>query len=188
MYLFVTVGSHKFDELIEYMDTEEFHHFLKKLGFAQMTMQIGSSSYIPKLIYKNNKNNNINNNNKKEEDDDNGYNLLKKVKYFTYQNDLNKFYDKADLIVSHGGAGTTFECLRKNKKILLVVNKKLMNNHQMEFAHFMGTSNYVEICISLETLMENIYTCLKKKSYSVFPKPNNTESFLRDLQKLMHGR
>ncbi|CRG98467.1 glycosyltransferase family 28 protein, putative [Plasmodium relictum] len=168
MYLFVTVGSTKFDELIEFIDNEEFHFFLKKKGFEYMTIQIGNGTYVPKLIYKNKEDNNF----------------LKKVNYFTFKNSLDDFYERADLILSHAGAGTTIECLRKKKKILIVVNTNLMNNHQMEFAEYMYSCNYLEMCKDLNTLKDNIHICLKKK-YKILPKPN-VQNFLQDLKVLMN--
>ncbi|CDU19441.1 UDP-N-acetylglucosamine transferase subunit ALG13, putative [Plasmodium yoelii] len=170
MYLFVTVGSYKFDELIEYIDKKEFHIFLKKNGFTKLTIQIGNSKYIPKLIYNYKNKNSI---------------LLQKVKYFRYKNSINKYYDKANLILSHAGVGTTFECLRKNKKIIIVPNIKLMDNHQMEFAHFMSTSNYLESCDNLLNLKQCILTCLKTDKYETLPKPQ-IDKFLSDLKDLIN--
>ncbi|SCN62148.1 glycosyltransferase family 28 protein, putative [Plasmodium chabaudi adami] len=169
MYLFITVGSYKFDELIEYIDNKEFHIFLKKNGFTKLTIQIGSSNYIPKLIY------NYNNTNST---------LLQKAKYFRYKSSISKYYDKANLILSHAGVGTTFECLRKNKKILIVPNIKLMDNHQMEFAHYMSTSNYLQICDNLLNLKQNILTCLKTDKYEKLPNPQ-TDKFISDLKDLI---
>ncbi|GAW78973.1 glycosyltransferase [Plasmodium gonderi] len=166
--LFVTVGSYKFDELIEFVDTYEFHDFLQNEGFSKMTMQIGEGTYVPKLIYKNK---------------DNNRKSLKRVKYFRYKKSLSEYFKKAKLILCHAGAGTTIECLRMNKKILIVVNKKLMNNHQMEFAYFMQSFNYVDICENLRNLMEQIRKCLKKNTYATLPSPQTNELFLSDLRR-----
>ncbi|SOV75503.1 glycosyltransferase family 28 protein, putative [Plasmodium sp. gorilla clade G3] len=173
MYLFVTVGSTNFDELIKYIDDEQFHLFLRNIGFSYMTIQIGNGTYIPKLIYTND--NNINNNK-----------LLKEVKYFTYKTNLDKYFEKAHFILSHSGAGTTLECLRKKKKILIVVNKKLMNNHQSEFANYMYSCNYLDICNNLQNLKQNIYLSLKKDTYNPFPQ-SDAQPFLKDLYNLIYN-
>ncbi|EUT87625.1 hypothetical protein PFAG_01949 [Plasmodium falciparum Santa Lucia] len=108
MHLFVTVGSTNFDELIKYIDDEQFHFFLRNLGFSYMTIQIGNGTYIPKLIYTND--NNINNNK-----------LLKEVKYFTYKTNLDKYFEKAHFILSHSGADLNDHMINA---LLKIKNKK----------------------------------------------------------------
>merc|ERR1719498_658193 len=49
----------------------------------------------------------------------------------------------ADLIIGHAGAGTILEALRAGKKIVVVVNDKLMNNHQLEIADAMAARRYL---------------------------------------------
>ncbi|EUD66601.1 beta-1,4-N-acetylglucosaminyltransferase [Plasmodium inui San Antonio 1] len=127
--LFVTVGSHKFDDLIKQIDTKDFHIFLRRQGFAKMTMQIGEGTYEPKLTYRHSRN---------KED------FLTRVKFFRYKKDLQKDLQKADLILSHAGSGTTIEGLRMKKKMLIVVNDKLKDNHQLAFARFLHSLNYLE--------------------------------------------
>ncbi|GAB64476.1 glycosyltransferase [Plasmodium cynomolgi strain B] len=167
--LFVTVGSHKFDELIKQIDTKEFHSFLRCEGFTKMNMQIGEGTYEPKLIYRHNSNN--------EE-------FLKRVKFFRYKKDLVKHFQKADLILSHAGAGTTIEGLRMKKKMLIVVNDKLMDNHQLEFALFLRSLNCLEVCECLGDLRSWVLRCLRTPAFAPFPAPR-PEPFLRDLRALM---
>ncbi|CAG9485008.1 glycosyltransferase family 28 protein, putative [Plasmodium vivax] len=170
--LFVTVGSHQFDDLIKQIDTKDFHSFLRRAGFAKMSMQIGQGTYEPQLIYRCSGNG--------EES------LLKRVKFFRYKKDLLKDFQKADLIVSHAGAGTTLEGLRMKKKMLIVVNDKLMGNHQLEFAEFLRSRNYLEVCECLGDLRAHVLRCLRTPAFAPFPAPR-PEPFLRDLRALMDG-
>lgn len=170
MHLFITVGSTKFEELIKYVDNEEFHKFIEKIGITKMVLQIGNGFYIPQLIYK-------------KEDKDKG--ILKKVKYFRYKDSIRKYLTNAHIVVSHAGAGTTMECLRlgQDKKIVIVINKKLMNNHQKEFAKYMEQCNYLEVCENLKNLKNKIKICLGKK-YTPFPEPT-VEKFTDDFFRLI---
>jgi len=45
---------------------------------------------------------------------------------------LNEEFKKADLIISHAGAASILESLSLGKKLIVVPNEKLMNNHQIQ--------------------------------------------------------
>ena len=49
----------------------------------------------------------------------------------------------ADMILSHAGAGTVMEALRLRKKLVVVVNNLLMNNHQTELAGALAERNHL---------------------------------------------
>jgi beta-1,4-N-acetylglucosaminyltransferase len=48
--------------------------------------------------------------------------LPKNCKFFDFDKSLDKYYDWADLVITHTGAGTLFELLYMNKKIISVSN------------------------------------------------------------------
>jgi len=51
------------------------------------------------------------------------------VTCFDYTQHLMDYILKADLIISHCGAGTILECFKLKKVMIGVVNTTLMNNH-----------------------------------------------------------
>jgi beta-1,4-N-acetylglucosaminyltransferase len=46
----------------------------------------------------------------------------KNCKYFKFEKNISSFYDWADVVVTHTGAGTLFELLEKKKKVISVAN------------------------------------------------------------------
>merc|ERR1711981_1193128 len=52
----------------------------------------------------------------------------------------------ADLVISHAGAGTSLEVLERGKKLIMVVNEQLMDNHQKELADKLASMGYCLSC------------------------------------------
>jgi len=109
-FIFVTVGTTKFDKLIEAFNCIELQQTIVKFGYYKIVFQIGRGTVIPisrsKLVYE----------------------------YFTYKNNLKSDLNTADLVVSHAGAGTCLEVCTSSIRMLVVVNDMLMDNHQSELA------------------------------------------------------
>ena len=56
---------------------------------------------------------------------------------------LEKMYQHSLCFV---GAGSILECLRLKKKLLVVINDKLSENHQAELAVELGGNGYLHYC------------------------------------------
>lgn len=83
---FVTVGTTKFDELVAEVTKKETLDLLQSEGFENVIVQYGSGT-IPNLKRP-------------------GFSC------FDYKNDISKEMKIADLIISHGGAGSILEAVR----------------------------------------------------------------------------
>ncbi|MHA1239122.1 MAG: PssE/Cps14G family polysaccharide biosynthesis glycosyltransferase [Candidatus Odinarchaeia archaeon] len=124
MKIFVSVGTSKFDMLIEKVDE------LVGCGFidgANVSAQIGFGRYVPKNI----------------------------KNWFRLTKHLNKYLQKADLIICHGGAGILFEALKYGKKIIAVPNPQLVEEHQLELVKKLESMKLV-LSSNLQNLKENI--------------------------------
>jgi len=66
-------------------------------------------------------------------------------RWYQFQPSLIQDMKNADLIISHAGAGTVMEVLRLSppKKLVVVINTLLMNNHQTELAHAMAQRGHL---------------------------------------------
>eukprot|EP00924_Labyrinthula_sp_SR-Ha-C_P003137 maker-scaffold_15-snap-gene-0.28-mRNA-1 protein AED:0.05 eAED:0.05 QI:55/1/1/1/0.33/0.25/4/124/189 len=154
MKLFITVGTTSFDELVQTIDTEEFLEFLVSAGFDAVSVQYGRGEYVPQVLPR--------------------FKTLK-VETFRFKPTLKEDMDKADVIVSHAGAGSIMESLRLKKRLIVVVNPTLMDNHQTEIAVAMQEGGYAEYCYpktlfstlkALETI-DNTKLC--KPSLKLYP-------------------
>jgi beta-1,4-N-acetylglucosaminyltransferase len=107
--VFVTVGSTHFDELISIVDSVEFSNVARELGYGKIIAQIGK--YEGRIEH-----------------------LTDSFQY-AKPDEMNGYFQGADLVIGHAGAGTIMETLKLGKPLLVVVNDKLMQNHQTDVAH-----------------------------------------------------
>jgi len=120
--------------------TERFDELVKKMDeialelSEKVTIQIGKGRYKPK-----------------------------NCKYFRFAPDIDQYSEKADLIVSHGGAGTIFELLEKNKKIIGISNPEKPGQHQEDILKALSQQNYLIWCRDLKRLKETIKNAKKIK-------------------------
>ena len=130
--VFVTVGTTSFDALIEALDTPQVVDALRRKGYGSLTMQIGRGAYVPRRLIPT------------------GTTALLAggfhVEYFTFRPTLDACMRDASLVVSHAGAGSVFEALGAGKPLLVVVNNKLMDNHQAELAEELANRGHVMWC------------------------------------------
>lgn len=115
-----------------------------------------------------------------DDDDDEGIRLFKnsdiEILAFSYSSNINKYIENVDLIISHAGTGSIIDCLHLNKPLIVIVNDKLMDNHQLEIAQQFTKLNYC------------IYYSIKELEQYVNNNDNNKDSrFWNQLNQLING-
>uniref|UniRef100_A0A8C5RZG8 UDP-N-acetylglucosamine transferase subunit ALG13 n=1 Tax=Laticauda laticaudata TaxID=8630 RepID=A0A8C5RZG8_LATLA len=108
--VFVTVGTTSFDDLIAAVTTPEATQALQDLGCRKLVLQVGRGKECP----------------------DSFSTGTFTLEVFRFKSSLSEDVKKADLIISHAGAGSCLEVLEAGKPLLVVINDKLMDNHQLE--------------------------------------------------------
>uniref|UniRef100_A0A1A8N2Q8 UDP-N-acetylglucosamine transferase subunit ALG13 n=1 Tax=Nothobranchius pienaari TaxID=704102 RepID=A0A1A8N2Q8_9TELE len=154
--VFVTVGTTSFDELIESITSSEVTQELKIRGYERLVLQVGRGSVLPAA--------------------DSCSHV--RLEAFRFKDSIAEDMRQADLVVSHAGAGSCLEALGAGKPLLVVVNDKLMDNHQLELARQLHMDNHLLYC-TCSTLKET----LRDMDLSVlqpFPprQPKNFANFL----------
>ena len=130
--LFVTVGTTSFDALIHALDDADTVSLLRRAGFKHVTVQFGRGELgratgggLAHLV--------------------SGEELT--VTLFDFKPSLREDMRSADLVVTHAGAGSVFECLNLPVPCLVVVNAGLMGNHQTELARALADRQYLRWCV-----------------------------------------
>eukprot|EP00980_Cylindrotheca_fusiformis_P017850 scaffold5653_cov147-Cylindrotheca_fusiformis.AAC.12 len=119
--VFVTVGTTQFDELIGSVTSPVALEWMVSHGYKSLIIQYGRGQK-PKIesIFK-----------------------TMAIRSYDFQPSLDADMRRADLIISHAGAGTVMEALRLQKKLVVVINTKLMDNHQEELAEAMADRGHL---------------------------------------------
>ncbi|GLD98996.1 hypothetical protein PINS_up007714 [Pythium insidiosum] len=152
MKVFVTVGTTKFDALIRALDTEACMQALRARGVTTVRMQIGHGEHVPSSAFATVPGIEIN--------------------YYRHDPQYKRDVEQADLIISHAGAGSIMDALSARKKLLVVVNTLLMDNHQTELAEAMAEQRY---CV--QTTCDALLDALKHADFeSLRPYPEPDEA------------
>ncbi|TMW48930.1 hypothetical protein DOY81_005995 [Sarcophaga bullata] len=161
--VYVTVGSTKFEDLIQTVTSEEVLKILQNKGCKHLTLQIGRGQKV------------------KEQDIAIKYGM--QVEQYDFKIEPKRMdIINADLVIGHAGAGTCLDILTNRKAGILVINDQLMNNHQQELALHMKKEGYLECCTvgELKNCLESL-DLDKRKLYETGKNMNNFVEFMDDL-------
>jgi beta-1,4-N-acetylglucosaminyltransferase len=153
--IFVTVGTTLFDALTESVSESNFLDAISFYGYTHLVIQYGKGS-IPSMPMGTN-----------QQNESSGTYTSSRGKtiyweIYPFKPSLDHDMKNADLIISHAGAGSIMEgleqCRVRNslidqqnagekaivcKKLVVVINDKLMDNHQMELAEALASRGYL---------------------------------------------
>ncbi|XP_072785362.1 UDP-N-acetylglucosamine transferase subunit ALG13 isoform X1 [Taeniopygia guttata] len=121
--VFVTVGTTSFEELIATARSPPALQALQSRGYQKLVLQVGRGS-LPQPSRCS----------------------ALAVEAFRFKDSLAEDLQSADLVISHAGAGSCLETLEKGKPLIVVINDKLMDNHQLELAKQLHRDGCVLYC------------------------------------------
>jgi UDP-N-acetylglucosamine transferase subunit ALG13 len=78
------------------------------------------------------------------------------AEWFRMAPSLEPYYERADVVVSHGGAGTILEVLRRGIRLVCVDNPDRPDQHQRDIIGHMASLRRLVWCERLEGLQEAI--------------------------------
>ncbi|XP_076877366.1 UDP-N-acetylglucosamine transferase subunit ALG13 isoform X2 [Brachyhypopomus gauderio] len=153
--VFVTVGTTSFDDLIVNITSSEVVKALLDLGYTDVVLQVGRGSVAP---------------------DPRSCPGLR-VEAFSFKESISDNIQLADLVISHA-AGSCLEALGAGKPLLVVVNDKLMDNHQLELAKQLQAESHLLYC-TCSTLLQTLRNMDLSTLVPFLPgQPQNFANFL----------
>ncbi|PAV89403.1 hypothetical protein WR25_11930 isoform C [Diploscapter pachys] len=151
MTCFVTVGTTLFEELSNEVLSEESISALQQVGIKKLILQIGAANLTEEVrnrVF----------GGAETEDKGRGSWGDMQISYYRYKNSIADDIRTAKIVIGHCGAGTCLDVLRAKKPFIVVVNERLMDNHQMELATAMADENHLLFCTPsklAETIRDN---------------------------------
>ncbi|XP_066145785.1 UDP-N-acetylglucosamine transferase subunit ALG13 [Euwallacea fornicatus] len=163
--LFLTVGTTKFPKLVNTITQADILQVLSRLGYSTIQIQTGRDSHklqidpqIDAIITQIDSSSVVKFTN---------FDLV--IKYDQYFENFEEQINKADLVISHAGAGSCLDILKLGKPLIVVVNEDLMDNHQIELASQLQNDGYLYFC-TCSNLGETLYKDLTQ--LLPYPKPD----------------
>ncbi|CAO2622798.1 UDP-N-acetylglucosamine transferase subunit ALG13 homolog, partial [Lemmus lemmus] len=157
---FVTVGTTSFDDLVASVAAPDSVEILKSLGYNQLVLQIGRGTVVPEPFTTE------------------SFTL----DVYRYKDSLTEDLQQADLVISHAGAGSCLESLEKGKPLVVVVNEKLMNNHQLELAKQLHKGGHLFYCTC--SMLPGLLQSMDLSTLKCYP-PGQPEKFSAFLDKVV---
>ena len=104
-------------------------------------------------------------------------NKIKTYDYLSYD-EMDYYFNKARIIITHAGAGTIFRALSMNKKVIVVPRlkkyKEHINDHQLHFSSYLKKKGY---CLVVNSLPEFNSALKSINNYNFNLYTNHEEEF-----------
>ncbi|KAL7751028.1 N-acetylglucosaminyldiphosphodolichol N-acetylglucosaminyltransferase catalytic subunit alg13 [Sorochytrium milnesiophthora] len=165
--VFVTVGTTRFDAMVDGVLSPRLQSLLVSLGYTQLSLQHGRSPVPPNVLSRPSAAD-------QAQDHPDAGELH--TTCFAFKSSLAADMQQADLVISHAGSGSILEALRLRKPLLVVVNDALMDNHQSELAIELHQQGYL-ISVNAEDLADGvtaIHLALQQGALKQYPARENT--------------
>ncbi|MDP5213582.1 glycosyltransferase [Pseudoalteromonas tunicata] len=87
--------------------------------------------------------------------------------FFKRSKDFEHHLSEADIVITHGGAGTIFKLMEMEKPFIAVPNLERVDPHQLDLAQFVEENQYGLVCRDLSMLKEifDSLSSFKRKVY-----------------------
>ncbi|KAI0928491.1 hypothetical protein AcW1_005721 [Taiwanofungus camphoratus] len=168
--VFVTVGSTRFDPLVQAVLSDTVLNALRSKGYSKVIAQCGNSELDTEPLTQTSE----------------GW-LWKTghsmdIEIWRFKPSLQEEYERADLVISHAGSGTILDVLRLGKPLIVVPNPTLLDNHQEELAAALASLGHLKA--STVSDLQNAVEALDDSKLVPFP-PFNGSRFRELLDEEM---
>lgn len=180
-YVFVSVGTTRFDALVDVVFSPAFAEAVKARGWRRVLVQLGRGAAPPPVAA-------AATSASSAQPPDTWSFTLSGVKYDAYRlkPSIESDIAGASLVISHAGAGSVFETLRARKPLIVAVNTALADNHQVELAEAMAEPVRHLFWCEPATLVDTV-AAADLRTLQPLPPPDRS-AFVSMVDSLMTGK
>jgi len=91
---------------------------------------------------------------------------------FAYDKNISEHYKWADIIISHAGAGTFYQLMEMGKKVILIPNGQLKDDHQNDICTYAKNNNFAYVLNNMEDL-EDLLEKISIHKFNTYQKDEN---------------
>ena len=91
--------------------------------------------------------------------------------FFEFSDHVETYFEDADLIISHGGAGSIYRLLEMGKKLVIVPNLERLDAHQQDICNYMEKNGHALACEDLNELSQVVERALAFEFKQFSPVP-----------------
>lgn len=177
----VTTGATvTFTKLIKFSLNPEFVKRLLSQGYTRLVIQYGKSSnslqlvkdLLDKLSVRFKLSNKLQNNDiinvtlssEKE---------IIKIRCISFDRDLVEVYTaKSDLVISHAGTGSILDSLRLHRKLIVLINEDLKDNHQLQIARAFEQQDVLSVATGTIDQFISLVSQIETHEFKHISQPN----------------
>ena len=84
-------------------------------------------------------------------------------KFFRYTQDIKSYFNDADVIITHAGAGTVFQLLEDKARMVVIPNQDRIDTHQLDLAQYVDNNNFANVCYDLANIKASVIAAAEKQ-------------------------
>ena len=116
----------------------------------------------------------------------------KNLPWFRFCDSLEPHFDRASLVLSHGGLATVMEVLHRGLPLVAVANPDRYDDHQRDLLARLEAESHLVWCRQLDHLRQSLQQALAAETQP-YPQPHceihlRVAAFLRPLEERRHQR
>ncbi len=101
--------------------------------------------------------------------------------FFRYTQDIKSYFDDADVIITHAGAGTVFQLLEDKAKMVVIPNHERIDAHQLDLAQYVDNNRFASVCYDLDNIKACVNASVENKYTEYVNEPFSGYSLIANL-------
>lgn len=105
----------------------------------------------------------------------------KNHQFFRFTQDIKTYFNDADVVITHAGAGTVFPLLEDKIKMVVIPNHERIDAHQLDLAQYVDNNNFASVCYDLANIKACVLAAAEKNYIEYVNSPFNGYTLIAEL-------